>query len=157
MIATFINFLTAADFQFFLAWMKRPLGLTPLRLAYDGECDFCKSCLLVIRYLDVFRQITFIDSHDADAREAAGVRFADAEEAAIAVRPDGRQFAGFDAFRLVAWQLPLTALLAPLLYIPGVPQLGRRAYTWIKDNRSRLPVAPRYKATLAETRTSVEV
>jgi predicted DCC family thiol-disulfide oxidoreductase YuxK len=145
MITSYINFLKPAEVASFLEWAKRPLGLTPLRLVYDGHCDFCKSCLLVVRFLDVFRQITFVDSHDPEALATTGVRFEDAEEAAYAVRPDGRQYAGFDAFRQVAWHLPATALLAPLLYIPGIPQGGRRAYTWIKNNRSRLPVAPRYK------------
>jgi len=150
MISTYITFLTAADFQNFLAWVKRPLQLTPLRLVYDGECDFCRSSLLAVRFLDVFRQITFIDSHDEAAREAAGVRFEDAEEAAIAVNPAGRQFAGFDAFRAIAFQLPATALLAPILYLLPIPQLGRRAYGWIKENRSRLPIAARYQGRMAE-------
>ena len=146
MIASYLTFLTAEDFQNFLAWAKRPLRLTPLRLVYDGECDFCKSALLIVRFLDVFRQVTFIDTHDSAAREAVGVRGKDAEEAAIAVNPAGRQFAGYDAFRALAWQLPATTLFAPLLYVPPIPQLGRRTYAWVKDNRSRLPVAPRYKA-----------
>lgn len=157
MITSYINFLTAADIQNFLAWAKRPLALTPLRLVYDGECDFCRSSLLVVRFLDVFRQITFVDSHDRTALASTGVRFEDAEQAAYAVRPDGRQFAGFDAFRQVAWLLPATVLLAPLLYVPPVPQLGRRAYAWIKDNRGRLPVAPRYKVKTARERETVIV
>jgi len=152
MITSYINFLKPAEVAAFLGWAKHQTGLTPLRLVYDGQCDFCKSSLLVVRYLDVFRVITFVNSHDPDALAATGVNFADAEEAAYAVRPDGRQFAGFDAFRQVAWNLPLTAFFAPLLYVPGIPQLGRRAYTWIKDNRSRLPVAPRYKAKAEKPR-----
>lgn len=146
MITSYLNFLTQADLEHFLAWAARPLGLTRLRVVYDGECDFCKSSLLVVRFLDVFRRITFVNSHDPAALAETGVSFADAEQAAYAVRPDGKQFAGFDAFRQVAWQLPLTAPLAPLLYVPPIPQLGRRAYAWIKDNRARLPVAPRYRA-----------
>ena len=157
MITSYLNFLTGDDIQNFLAWAKRPLALTPLRLVYDDECDFCRSALLVVRFLDVFRQITFVDSHDPAAREATGVAFADAEEAAIAVRPDGRQFAGFDAFRQMAFQLPATALLAPLLYVPPIPLLGRRVYAWVKDNRSRLPVAPRYRVKPAEQRETVTV
>jgi len=158
MIASYLTFLTGEDFQNFFAWAKRPLRLTPLRLVYDGECDFCKSALLAVHFLDVFRQITFVDAHDHDAREAAGVRFEDAEQAAIAVNPGGRQFAGFDAFRAIAWQLPATILLAPLLYVPPIPQIGRRVYAWVKDNRSRLPVAPRYKVkTMAEERETANV
>ncbi len=157
MITSYLTFLTRDDFRHFLAWAKRPLALTPLRLVYDGECDFCKSCLLLIRFLDVFRQITFVNSYDPPALAETGVRLEDAEQAAIAVRPDGRQYAGFDAFRLVAWQLPLTVLFAPLLYIPPIPQLGRRAYVWVKDNRSRLPVAPRFHSKPAEERETVSV
>ncbi len=150
MITSYLTFLHAADIRHFLNWAKRPLGLTPLKLIYDGHCDFCKSSLLVVRFFDVFRQITFVNSHDPEALAATGVRFEDAEEAAYAVRPDGRQYAGFDAFRQVAWQLPATALLAPLLYLFGIPQLGRRAYEWIKNNRHRLPVAPRYRVKANE-------
>ena len=157
MITSYINFLTGEDIRNFLAWAKRPLALTPLRLVYDGECDFCRSSLLVVRFFDVFRQITFVDSHDPAALAATGVRFEDAEEAAYAVRPDGQQYAGFDAFRQIAWQMPATVLLAPLLYVPPIPQLGRRAYTWIKDNRSRLPVAPRYKVKPREKRETVAI
>ena len=157
MITSYLNFLTGDDIQNFLAWAKRPLALTPLRLVYDGECDFCRSSLLVVRFLDVFRQITFVDSHDRAALAETGVHFEDAEEAAYAVRPDGRQYAGFDAFRQVAWLLPATVLLAPILYVPPIPQLGRRAYTWIKDNRSRLPVAPRYKAQPTRERETAAI
>ena len=157
MIASYITFLTGDDFRHFLAWAKRPLALTPLRLVYDGECDFCKSCLLVVRFLDVFRQITFVNSCDPEALASTGVRLEDAEQAAIAVRPGGRQYAGFDAFRLVAWQMPLTALFAPLLYVPPIPQLGRRAYAWVKDNRGHLPVAPRYKSQPVEKREPMAV
>jgi predicted DCC family thiol-disulfide oxidoreductase YuxK len=134
MITSYINFLTAEDIQ-----------------------NFCRSALLVVRFLDVFRQITFVDSGDRAALAAAGIRSEDAEQAAVAVRPDGRQSMGFDAFRLIAWQLPATALLAPLLYVPPIPQLGRRAYAWVKDNRSRLPVAPRYRAKPARERETVAV
>ncbi|MDQ2798550.1 MAG: DCC1-like thiol-disulfide oxidoreductase family protein, partial [Armatimonadota bacterium] len=157
MITSYLNFLTGDDIKHVLAWAKRPLALTPLRLVYDGECDFCKSSLLVVRFLDVFRQITFVNAHDRAALKSTGVRAQDAEQAAVAVRPDGRQFAGFDAFRLVAWQLPATVLIAPLLYIPPIPQIGRRVYTWVKDNRHRLPVAPRYKAKPVENRETLTV
>ena len=124
MIVSYVTFLTAADFQNFLAWAKTPLRLTPLRLVYDGECDFCKSALLAVRFLDVFRQVTFIDAHDAAAREEAGVRMTDAEQAAIAVNPTGRQFAGFDAFRALAWQLPATTLFAPAALHSAYSPLG---------------------------------
>ena len=38
----------------------------------------------------------------------------------------------------MAWRLPATALIAPFLYIPGVPWLGNKAYLWIAKNRFKL-------------------
>jgi len=53
--------------------------------------------------------------------------------------PDRRAtHAGFYAFRWMAWRLPLTMLAAPLLYLPGVPWLGRRVYHWVARNRFKL-------------------
>ncbi len=45
---------------------------------------------------------------------------------------------GFGAFRWMAWRLPLLWLVAPLLYLPGVPYLGQRVYLWIAKRRYRL-------------------
>lgn len=47
-------------------------------------------------------------------------------------------YVGFEAFRWMAWRLPLLTAFAPLLYLPGVPALGRRAYLWIARYRFRL-------------------
>jgi hypothetical protein len=44
--------------------------------------------------------------------------------------------AGFDAFRRLAWVLPAAWPLVPILYVPGVPALGRRVYRWIASHRS---------------------
>ena len=50
--------------------------------------------------------------------------------------PDGgRVYAGFEAFRYIAWRLPLLWPLAPWLYLPGVPTLGQRLYLWVARNR----------------------
>ena len=53
--------------------------------------------------------------------------------------PDRRRaFAGYRAFRWIAWRLPLTWLVAPFLYLPGVPWLGNRVYRWVARNRFNL-------------------
>ena len=53
--------------------------------------------------------------------------------------PDRRQaYAGYRAFRWIAWRLPLTWLVAPFLYLPGVPWLGNRVYRWVAKNRFNL-------------------
>jgi predicted DCC family thiol-disulfide oxidoreductase YuxK len=55
------------------------------------------------------------------------------------ITPDQqRVYRGFQAFRWMAWRLPLLWPLAPFLYLPGVPLLGQKAYLWIARNRYRL-------------------
>ncbi|MDQ3346824.1 MAG: DUF393 domain-containing protein [Acidobacteriota bacterium] len=47
----------------------------------------------------------------------------------------GRVFTGFLTYRALAWVLPAGWLLLPVLYLPGVPWLGRRAFRAIADYR----------------------
>jgi hypothetical protein len=47
-------------------------------------------------------------------------------------------YVGFEAFRWMAWRLPLLMLIAPWLYLPGVPAMGAKIYRWIARNRFRL-------------------
>jgi hypothetical protein len=35
----------------------------------------------------------------------------------------------------MAWRMPLTLPIAPLLYVPGVPWLGNKAYLWLARRR----------------------
>jgi predicted DCC family thiol-disulfide oxidoreductase YuxK len=150
MIAAYLVFLREADLERFLAWVREALAVGRLRLVYDGQCDFCRSALLIVRFLDVFRLVSYLDFHDSAALESVpGVRADAAEPAMVAVDRKGRQFFGFYAFRALAWRLPAVWLLAPLLYLPGVPWVGRRAYRWIATHRSRLWVAPRYTKAAA--------
>jgi predicted DCC family thiol-disulfide oxidoreductase YuxK len=154
MIAGYVPFLTQTDLDRFVAWARVPLAPARMRLVYDGHCNFCRSSLLVVQFLDIFRLVTFLDVHRPDElRLAPEVRAEDVDLAAVAVNRNGRQFPGFDAFRALAWRLPATWLLAPFLYLPGVPWIGRRVYRWIAANRSRMPVAPRFAKTMAGERT----
>lgn len=147
MITSYLIFVRERDLQNFVRWMQKSLLTARLRLVYDGECDFCRSSLLVVRFLDVFRLITLLDYHRPDElAQSPEVKLEDAEKAVIAVNPQGRQWAGFYAWRVLCWRLPTLWLLVPFGYLPGVPWLGRRAYAWIAQNRSRLPVAKRYAA-----------
>lgn len=55
------------------------------------------------------------------------------------VTPDrAAVYTGFDAFRWIAARLPLLWPIVPLLYVPGVPALGRRIYLWVAKNRFNL-------------------
>ena len=61
----------------------------------------------------------------------------------------GRVHAGFDAYRALAWRLPLGWPLLPTLYLPPVPWVGRRLYGRIAATRHRATCArPGGAATL---------
>lgn len=146
MITCYGIFLTQADWERFTAWANSRLAALRLRVVYDGECDFCKSSVLVLRFLDALRLLSFYDAHDpAQLAQASPVTFEQAERSAWAVDAWDRAYPGFYAFRQMARRLPATWLLVPFLYIPGIPWLGERAYAWVVKHRSALPVAPRYQ------------
>jgi hypothetical protein len=48
----------------------------------------------------------------------------------------GKKFnAGYDGYRWMALRLPLLWLFVPVLYFPGVPQVGGAIYRWVAKNR----------------------
>jgi predicted DCC family thiol-disulfide oxidoreductase YuxK len=145
-IASYMTFLRPSDYDCFKAWLSKQLRLTPLRLVYDGECEFCRSSLLVVRYLDVFEKIKFLDYHNpSELEKAKSVSVEEADKSVVAVDFRDRKRAGFYAFRQMAGYMPAIWLIIPILYIPGVPLIGKAAYQWVADNRSKLPVAERVK------------
>jgi len=51
------------------------------------------------------------------------------------ITPVGQTYAGFDAYRSLAWVIPLLWLVLPLLYLPPVKWLGSKIYRRVADNR----------------------
>lgn len=142
MIVSYSVYLTARDWERFTVWANVRLQRARLRVVYDGECGFCRSSLLVVRYFDCLHLLAFLNGRDpVQLARVPGVTPEMSDKAAIAVDRQGRARAGFYAFRAIAWRLPACWLVAPLLYVPGVPWLGTRAYAWIAAHRSQLPVA----------------
>ena len=51
----------------------------------------------------------------------------------------GHLYGGYRAIRWLAWRLPMTWLVAPMLYLPGMTFIGQKIYLWVARNRfSRL-------------------
>jgi predicted DCC family thiol-disulfide oxidoreductase YuxK len=104
---------------------------------YDGQCEFCRMSAGLLRRLDWRHRLHFRSARDEQPLPD-GVAL-DRErllEQMHVLTPDRKQaHAGFEAFRWLAWRLPLTAALAPLLYVPGVPWLGSKVYRWVARNR----------------------
>ena len=121
--------------------MTTALHADKAHVLYDGTCPLCLKSIALLKRLDWLRRLDYVN-----VRETAKVpvrqpplepnRLLDEMHL---ITPDGRHiYNGFEAFRWMAWRLPLLCWLAPFLYLPGVPALGQRIYLWVAKNRFRL-------------------
>lgn len=108
---------------------------------YDGDCAFCQKSVRILKSLDWLHRLKIQDARDTDnwPRTAIPLDLKRMLEEMHVVTPDRRRvYAGFSAFRWIAWRLPATLIIAPLLYLPGIPWLGNRVYRWIARHRYQL-------------------
>jgi predicted DCC family thiol-disulfide oxidoreductase YuxK len=111
-----------------------------IAVVYDGLCTFCIRSLRVARALDVRNKLEFYDANERQQVLAAfpSLTSVDLDAAMYAVDNRGRVYAGFYAFRRIAWTTPLAWWLLPVLYFPGVSVVGVKAYALIAENRNRM-------------------
>ena len=108
---------------------------------YDGMCPLCQRSVRALRRMDWRHRLHFQDCRDTANLPESRVPLDPAKmlEAMHVVTPDRRRvYAGFAAFRWMAWRIPILMPLTPLMYIPGVPWLGRKLYRWVAKNRYNL-------------------
>src|SRR5262245_60897489 len=114
---------------------------TRARVLYDGDCPLCRRSITILRKLDWFHRLEYVSARETSQEVLRHplVEGAPLLEEMHLLTPDGKRiYHGFGAFRWMAWRLPLLWLVAPLLYLPGVPWLGQRIYLWIARNRFQL-------------------
>jgi predicted DCC family thiol-disulfide oxidoreductase YuxK len=107
-------------------------------LLYDGQCPLCRKCVAVLKKLDWARQVRYQDARSKEPLPATNPPLDPArllEEMHLVTADRRKVYHGFGAFRWLAWRMPLLWLVAPFLYIPGVPWIGHRAYLWVARNR----------------------
>ena len=120
-------------------------------LLYDGACPLCQRSVAILKKLDWLQKI-----HYQNARLVADLPQTDPplvpsrllEEMQLLPRAGHPLYHGYGAFRWLAWRLPPLWLLAPFLYIPGMPWLGNKIYLWIARNRFKLVVCKEGVCTL---------
>ncbi len=105
---------------------------------YDGMCALCQRGVRILKRLDWLKRLRYQDCRDTANWPPSAVPLT--LKALLAemhvVTPDRKHApAGFRAFRWMAWRMPLTIPLAPLLYFPGVPWLGNKVYLWVAKHR----------------------
>ena len=110
-------------------------------MLYDGMCQLCLRGVRNLKRLDWLKRLHYQDCRDIAALPPSAVPLDPVRllEEMHVVTPDRRRvYAGYNAFRWMAWRLPLTWPIAPLMYIPGVPWLGNKMYLWVARNRYNL-------------------
>lgn len=105
---------------------------------YDGMCPLCQRGVRILKRLDWLKRLHFQDCRDTAHLPPCAEPLEPKKllEQMHLVTPDRtRAPAGFRAFRWMAWRLPLALPIAPLMYVPGVPWLGNKAYLWLAKKR----------------------
>lgn len=105
-------------------------------VVFDGGCAFCRRQERLIRRLDWLRAFDTVPYDVAVAvwPEVARGTLGDG----LRVRfPDATATVGIDAVRSIAVRMPLTALPALLLWVPGLRWIGDRVYRLIAARRRR--------------------
>jgi predicted DCC family thiol-disulfide oxidoreductase YuxK len=108
---------------------------------YDGQCPLCQRSVRSLKRLDWLSRLHFQDCRDTAnlPRTAAPLDPDRLLEEMHLVPPDRKRvYPGYRAFRWMAWRIPVTWWLAPLLYLPGMRWLGTRLYRWVARNRFNL-------------------
>lgn len=108
---------------------------------YDGDCALCRRSVAIVRKLDWLGRFAYHSARDADHLPPSAVPLDPVrmlEEMHVLTADRKRVYVGFRAVRWLLWRLPATVLVAPLMYVPGVPYLGNRAYLWVAKNRLNL-------------------
>ena len=108
---------------------------------FDGRCRLCQRSVQILKRLDWLGKLSYQDGRDALALPETNPPLVSKRllEEMHVVTPGGRGvYRGFAAFRWMAWRLPACWPIAPFLYLPGVPWLGRHVYRWVARNRFHL-------------------
>jgi predicted DCC family thiol-disulfide oxidoreductase YuxK len=115
-------------------------------MLYDGTCPLCCRTVRLLRAVDLFTALQFLDFTRLDLAvytERCRVNLELPQlETSMHVVSRGRALTGFAAWRALAVALPVFWPLAPWLVIPGIARLGDAFYAHIARNRLRLGTCP---------------
>ncbi|MFO0925136.1 MAG: DUF393 domain-containing protein [Pirellulales bacterium] len=103
---------------------------------FDGQCNFCRTQIGWLQWLDKWSQLEFLSLHDPSvAARAPNLTFEQLMEQMWVVTPEGSQFGGADAVRYLSRKLPFLFPLAPVLHFPFSMPLWRACYRCIARYR----------------------
>ena len=107
-------------------------------ILFDGSCGICTRTMAVFRRLDLLRRTEVMDvinDWPAVAARYPAMSQTECLRSMYSVDDRGQATDGFDAYRQLAYAIPLAWPIVPLLYVPGVPLVGRRVYRYVAEHR----------------------
>jgi predicted DCC family thiol-disulfide oxidoreductase YuxK len=110
-----------------------------IHVLYDGHCGLCKKTVKMLKRLDWFKRLHFVNYQDEAARNrvAPEITYEKLDKSMHIKWDNGKTRHGFPAMRAVTWKLPLLWPVAPFLYLPGIAHLGNAVYKEIAAKRKR--------------------
>ncbi|MCM8794745.1 MAG: DCC1-like thiol-disulfide oxidoreductase family protein [Candidatus Omnitrophica bacterium] len=144
MLSTYATFIEPQHLRLVMdkirAYVARRYG-KPVPVFYDGSCEACVRTARLIGAVNILHRVTLVDfrsPQELEAQAGWGQEQAKRAESELLIRLSNEWWlGGFDAFRWMAWRLPLLWPIAPFLHLPGAIGLGRPVYAWIAKNRYR--------------------
>jgi predicted DCC family thiol-disulfide oxidoreductase YuxK len=113
-------------------------GKKTYAVIFDGSCGLCKRTISVVKSLDLFSRVEYLDA--LNRWPEIQKRFPNLNQERCledmhAIDKTGKVRIGFDAYRGLAWVLPLGWLTLPVFYFPGASIVGKRIYRVVADGR----------------------
>jgi predicted DCC family thiol-disulfide oxidoreductase YuxK len=108
---------------------------------FDGNCPLCQRSIRLLKRLDWLKKFHYQNCREIENLPRCEVPLIPnrlLEQMHLVTPNRKRSFAGFAAFRWLAWRMPLTWGIVPLLYLPGARWLGNKIYSWVARNRYNL-------------------
>lgn len=137
MVSYFIINLGAADWALVTRYFgKEKRARTVI---YDSDCGVCLLVCRVLKQLDPFQRLTFVENTDT-AAFPEGLDPKVTEGSVVAVRPDGSYAIEHDAVFEILRALPGGILLGWWLKVPPLSMLGRWMYRKVATRRLEISV-----------------
>ncbi len=143
--AAYLGLFLQEDFDALRDRLNKTFFGQRIYVLYDGACGLCQRAMFWVSLCDWLKRTEQTDFRKEDERMkvASDIPLADLDKsmhirfAKTARNPilGNYTLKGFDAFRHLSWHLPPSSLFAPLLYLPGVPFVGRKIYARIAARR----------------------
>lgn len=106
---------------------------------FDGQCNFCRSQINVLKRLDGKHRIEFVSLHDPLVQERySDLTYEQLMDQMWLVTPQGKKLGGADAVRYLTLLLPILWPVAPLMHIPGSMPIWRFLYRQVAKRRYKL-------------------